>query len=173
MAIQTITYDDKSAMGTQPSIPNVNKVTDADMNEIKNVVNNNATVIGNLGSVTIIDFTEKTSTLPSGGWYSLGNVDESVTLEKGSYIVIASATLSPDGNNNGVATIDLYVDGARQGQPTRNTIPLASSYTCTANSTSTLIFNSNGSHTFNIHCYGSINYKVSHCQITLIKVKEG
>lgn len=45
MAIQTITYSDKQAMGTQPSIPDINKVTDADMNEIKSVVNNNANEI--------------------------------------------------------------------------------------------------------------------------------
>lgn len=34
-----ITYADKQAMGTQPSIPDVNKVTDSDMNEIKTAVN--------------------------------------------------------------------------------------------------------------------------------------
>jgi hypothetical protein len=37
-----ITYADKQAMGTQPSIPEVNKVTDSNMNEIKSVVNANA-----------------------------------------------------------------------------------------------------------------------------------
>lgn len=45
MAIQTITYSDKQAMGTQPSIPDENKVTDSDMNEIKNVVNENANIL--------------------------------------------------------------------------------------------------------------------------------
>lgn len=35
-----ITYADKQAMGTQPSIPEVNKVTDSDMNEIKQGINN-------------------------------------------------------------------------------------------------------------------------------------
>lgn len=45
MAIQTITYSDKQAMGTQPSIPDINKVTDSDMNEIKNVVNENANIL--------------------------------------------------------------------------------------------------------------------------------
>ena len=34
-----ITYADKQAMGTQPSIPNVNKVTDSDMNQIKYAIN--------------------------------------------------------------------------------------------------------------------------------------
>ena len=45
MAIQTITYSDKQAMGTQPSIPEINKITDSNMNEIKSVVNNNASVL--------------------------------------------------------------------------------------------------------------------------------
>ena len=48
MAIQTITYSDKQAMGTQPSIPDVNKVTEDDMNEIKSVVNNNANELSNV-----------------------------------------------------------------------------------------------------------------------------
>lgn len=34
-----ITYDDKQDLGTQPSIPDVNKVTADNMNEIKQVVN--------------------------------------------------------------------------------------------------------------------------------------
>ena len=38
-----ITYADKSAMGTQPSIPAVNKVMDSDMNEIKAGINNSTT----------------------------------------------------------------------------------------------------------------------------------
>lgn len=42
MAIQTITYDNKVALNTNPEIADINKVTDNDMNEIKTVVNNNA-----------------------------------------------------------------------------------------------------------------------------------
>jgi hypothetical protein len=45
MAIQTITYSDKQAMGTQPSIPEINKITDSNINEIKTVVNNNASLL--------------------------------------------------------------------------------------------------------------------------------
>lgn len=43
MAIQTITYDNKVALNENPSVADINKVTDDDMNEIKSVVNNNAT----------------------------------------------------------------------------------------------------------------------------------
>ena len=42
MAIQTITYDDKVALNENPSVADINKVTDDNMNEIKSVVNNNA-----------------------------------------------------------------------------------------------------------------------------------
>lgn len=35
-----ITWADKQAMGTQPSIPDVNKIKDSDMNQIKSVINN-------------------------------------------------------------------------------------------------------------------------------------
>lgn len=38
-----ITYTDKTSLNTDPSIPVTNKVTDDDMNEIKNVVNSNDT----------------------------------------------------------------------------------------------------------------------------------
>lgn len=34
-----ITFADKQAMGTQPSIPEVNKITDSNVNEIKDAVN--------------------------------------------------------------------------------------------------------------------------------------
>ena len=36
-----ITYENKVKINDNPSIPDINKVTDADMNEIKNVVNTN------------------------------------------------------------------------------------------------------------------------------------
>lgn len=48
MAIQTITYDNKTALNANVDIPNINKVTDNDMNEIKSVVNNNATELSNV-----------------------------------------------------------------------------------------------------------------------------
>ena len=44
MAVQTITYQNKVALNENPSIADINKVTDDDMNEIKDVVNNNAAV---------------------------------------------------------------------------------------------------------------------------------
>lgn len=37
-----ITYDDKVALNENPSVAEINKVTDDNMNEIKSVVNNNA-----------------------------------------------------------------------------------------------------------------------------------
>lgn len=48
MAIQNITYDNKSYINLNGDIPNTNKVCDTDMNEIKSVVNNNATELSNM-----------------------------------------------------------------------------------------------------------------------------
>lgn len=45
MAVQTITYGDKSYLNQNADIPATNKVQDIDMNEIKAVVNNNANIL--------------------------------------------------------------------------------------------------------------------------------
>lgn len=57
MAINTITYADKSAIYTNASIPDTNKVKDSDMNEIKTVVNTNANLQGDLTTLTTTDQT--------------------------------------------------------------------------------------------------------------------
>lgn len=52
-----ITYDDKSAINVNSSVPNVNKVNASDMNEIKSVVNANwnalADYVKEIGSTTV------------------------------------------------------------------------------------------------------------------------
>lgn len=62
MAVQTITYDDKSYLNQNSDIADTNKVNDTDMNMIKSVVNNNATetsnnttAIANLTPVSLYD----------------------------------------------------------------------------------------------------------------------
>lgn len=57
MAVQTITYDDKQYLNQNADIPATNKVQDADMNEIKSVVNNNANELINLQAVELFSGT--------------------------------------------------------------------------------------------------------------------
>lgn len=45
MAIQKIEYQNKASIQDDPSVPEINKVTDSNMNEIKSVVNNNADIL--------------------------------------------------------------------------------------------------------------------------------
>jgi len=45
MAVQTIGFDDKQFLNQNSDIADVNKVNDTDINEIKSVVNNNATIL--------------------------------------------------------------------------------------------------------------------------------
>lgn len=52
-----ITYDDKVDLQVATNIANINKVTASDMNEIKNVVNNNAEEVGDITSLTTTDKT--------------------------------------------------------------------------------------------------------------------
>lgn len=59
-----ITYADKSAINENQQIPDVNKVKDTDMNEIKNVVNN--TIIATLGLTS--------DTWSSGSNYAKGDI---------------------------------------------------------------------------------------------------
>lgn len=47
MAIQNITYANKSYVNQNANVAATNKISDTDMNEIKNVVNNNATELEN------------------------------------------------------------------------------------------------------------------------------
>lgn len=50
-----ITYADKVALNTNPQIADINKVNDSDMNEIKSVVNQNDTNVGDLSSLATND----------------------------------------------------------------------------------------------------------------------
>lgn len=48
-----ITYENKVKINDNPSIPNINKVTDDDMNEIKDVVNENYDELSELKQTTV------------------------------------------------------------------------------------------------------------------------
>lgn len=58
MAINTITYTNKVTLNENASIADVNKCKASDMNEIKNVVNANANLVGDLSN---LDTTDKSS----------------------------------------------------------------------------------------------------------------
>lgn len=62
MSINTITYSNKSDINTTAT-PEVNKVTAANMNEIKSIVNSNANLQGDLSSLTTTDKTSLVSAI--------------------------------------------------------------------------------------------------------------
>lgn len=65
-----INYQDKEFINADLSIPNKNKVTDLDMNEIKNVVNTNADTLDNT--------TERMTTLEQDANTRIGNMEQSI-----------------------------------------------------------------------------------------------
>ena len=71
MAVQTITYDNKSYINQNSSIAATNKVQDTDMNEIKSVVNNNASEL----STNITNTTTNTTAITNLQTYSTTEVN--------------------------------------------------------------------------------------------------
>lgn len=78
MAVQTITYDDKVYINQNSTIPNINKVNDTDMNEIKSVVNNNATELTNITGTLLWANPNPTSSFSA----------QSITLSSSDYDVL-------------------------------------------------------------------------------------
>ena len=58
MAIKTVTFEDKKNLNTNLDIARINKVTDEDINELKDVENTNA---NNVWDLTTLNTTDKTS----------------------------------------------------------------------------------------------------------------
>lgn len=83
-----ITYADKQAMGTQPSIPEVNKITDSNMNEIKTSINNSTsystteTVVGTWKNDKPIyrKVFEVSGTMTTGAWTTVATLSGVSTL---------------------------------------------------------------------------------------------
>lgn len=73
-----ITYADKSAINVNPEIADTNKVNAADMNEIKNAVNDNDTKIGNITGTILWTNPNPTSNFGS----------QTITLSSGDYDVL-------------------------------------------------------------------------------------
>ena len=115
MAVQTITYDDKQYLNQNADIPATNKVQDTDMNEIKAVVNNNATILQ--GNTT----------------YSLSETDTEKKWIDGKPIyrkVIDCGALPNNTIKNvahGISNIEFFVEpprGTSYSSTTGNTFPL-------------------------------------------------
>lgn len=55
MAIELVQFEDKQNINEKPELPRINKVIDADMNELKDVANTNANNVGNLENLNTTD----------------------------------------------------------------------------------------------------------------------
>lgn len=58
MAIKLVQFQDKENLNTNPQLPEINKVIDSNMNELKDVANTNA---NNIGDLEILNTTDKSS----------------------------------------------------------------------------------------------------------------
>lgn len=97
MAINQITYSNKADINVNSNVPDTNKVKADDMNEIKTVVNSNATLMGDVstltGSTDIVDYlTDHTSATLLWTNSSMGADDyfnqQNINLSSGDYDVL-------------------------------------------------------------------------------------
>lgn len=91
MAIQKITYSDKSYINENASVSAINKVQATDMNEIKTVVNNNADLIYPVGSVITTKENVNPSSTYGGTWVS---VENNQVIERGDIVSGSPTTIA-------------------------------------------------------------------------------
>lgn len=91
MALQRITYENKTALLAQPAIANINKISDTDMNEIKTVVN------------AICDATDSNTTNINGINTKITNLENKTTVKAIIDVVypVGSIYISKDSTNPG------------------------------------------------------------------------
>ena len=94
MAIQTITYDDKVALNENPSVAEINKVTDNNMNEIKNTINTNTPV----GSISLF-----AGTTAPNGWL----ICDGSAVSRTTYANLFSVIGTTYGSGNGSTTFNI------------------------------------------------------------------
>lgn len=92
MAVQFLTYADKSNLNVNANVPDVNKINDSDLNSIKSVTNNNATELTNTmgtilwtNSTPSADYGTAQITLSSSDydyldWYFLGGTEDANSI---------------------------------------------------------------------------------------------
>lgn len=85
MNLQNITFDNKSYINQNANVPNVNKVTDDDLNEIKSAINNNNNTLNDslfykVGDVIEIGNAEGSGLYVANGYISVGTQSIYVTL---------------------------------------------------------------------------------------------
>lgn len=159
MAIQTITYSDKQAMGTQPSIPDVNKVTDADMNEIKSVVNNNASEIGAIGEIREYTLNRKTTTLSGGSWQEMVTQVTTDVIPAGTYLILFKGVIGGTTSDTNIISLEPWLDNYGSAY-NRTTIPMTQ-LTSAFQVWRILTPQTDSTHTMTIKGYGSSNFNVS------------
>ena len=96
MAIKTVTFEDKKNLNTNPEIAKINKVTDEDINELKDVGNTNA---NNVGDLEQLQTTDKTSLVNA-----INDVNNSVPV-----ITTTSATTGVLSSSNKSANLKVPV----------------------------------------------------------------
>lgn len=131
MAIQTITFTDKTQLYPNSDVADVNKVKAADMNEIKNVVNNNASELTSVNTSLNNNIIYSTDSVEIGKWVD-GEILYRKILVIDNLPNITSTTYPVNFTNLGTYTANVVRVYGTAIEPTgHNSIPLPYVYTGT------------------------------------------
>lgn len=176
MAIQTITYSNKSYINENAGVAATNKVQATDMNEIKTVVNNNATELTNtntaldkIGEIVSYTLTPVSGTLAINGWRPVVSTLITGNFEAGSYLFLFYGGFNGT-SGSGYMTIRTVIDGTADNTK-RITLPLSTVITFSAQLNITKTFDSAGTHTINLDVYPTVPCTVGSFYVDVIRIK--
>lgn len=123
------------------------------------------------GSLYTYTLTAASGNLAANGWRDACVTLTTGVIPKGTYMVITTITIIPQATGSGhIVSSDCVIDGARQGNYSRNTVPLYNNLSSTANAAFIIGFNTDATHTLNIQLYPSIVVSSAVPMIRLIRL---
>lgn len=160
MAIQNITYGDKSFINENSQIADINKIKDTDMNEIKNVVNNNANELASvetgLANINLTNFVTPTLSKASGTFSIASSSSITVaTNSDGSLAKIYGQITCTGVTSNGVVSCPSSL------RPAQDIIILASGIKVNYNSSTNNVLTV-GQYPMTIKTDGTIQFPISY-----------
>lgn len=117
MSLLKITFDDKQQLNENANVAAINKCRAIDLNEIKNVVNNN---VDNAGDLENLNTTDKSSLVGA-----INSVVESGSNSNGYYVKYANGTLIQWGRYTATYAIDISLSAVYRGDQKTITFPIA------------------------------------------------
>lgn len=174
--MEVITYTDKTTINVNPGVPANMKCQASDMNEIKQVVNNNSNGVGNLSDLSTpnktsivnainsiennfydVKATKKTTNLGTNSWVDMATA-KSVDLKSGTYILICNFTIQGAASGSGIASARITINGVEQ-KIARETVNISGTLASSGSITTSLVLENDTTVSLNSQVYATVTTK--------------